>query len=197
MKRRRLTLVLLLFSVTAIIAQESTVSKYSLGAAFGKQKVGIPLVEMLEFPSHTSFLIEATRKYGTPTQESWYQTVSVLTFENTSLGSGYMLQSNIGRGISLGKTLGLYPELGLGLTHRFLPKEVFELSDGKYVPAKDLGSIKPAINLRALIGYNTKSIFMYVSYQLTAEFLYNQDISFLPMNYLHLGVRYSLKPSEK
>ena len=183
--------------MASLIAQENQVARYTLGAGIGRQKLGMPLVKMLDFPSHSSFSFEVTRKYGKPTPNSWYQSIGIYSFSNTSLGSGYLFQSNIGRTISLGKTLGIFPEVGLGVTHRFLPKEVFELNDGVYSPSKDLGSIKPALNFRTLMGYNTQSIFLYVSYQLTLEFLYNLDVPVMPINYLHLGVRYSIKYLEK
>jgi hypothetical protein len=192
-----LTIVIMAFFVIEAGAQEANQSRYAVSASFGRQKVGIPFLKILDFPSHSSFSLEVSRKYGSPHTKSWYQSAGIIGFQNTSLGSGYLIQSNVGKGFPLSKTLGIFPEIGLSITHRFLPKENFVLVDGHYQSGKDFGSIKSGVNLRCLLGYTTQSILLFVSYQLSAELFYNDDLPFIPVNYLQLGIRYNLKSSEK
>lgn len=190
-----LSLLLLIISVAANFAQAD--SRYALSAGFGRQKVGLPLVQLLEFPAHSSLSVEAIRKYGNGDNKSFYQTLNLITFRNSSLGSGYQIQSNLGKEIPLRKTLSICPELGLGISHRFLAKEAFHFVNGSYQLDRDYGSLRPVLNFRTLIGYRTQSILVFVSYQLSAELFYNKDLPLLPVNYLHLGMRYSLKSNGK
>ncbi len=192
-----LSIILLAFFVLNAGAQEVNHSRYTVSAGFGRQKAGIPFLKILDFPSHSSFSLEVSRKYGSPHSKSWYQSIGIIGFENTSLGSGYLIQSNLGKGFPMGKTLGIFPEIGISMTHRFLPKEHFVLVDGHYQPGKDFGTIKPGMNLRCLLGYTTQKIMLFISYQISTELFHNDDLPIIPVNYLQLGLSYNLKSSEK
>lgn len=164
--------------------------RYAVSAGFGRQKVGLPLVDLLGFPPHTSIQVEGSRKYGEAGDRAWYQTLAVMTFDNTSAGSGYLVQSHFGKNIPLGKSLVFRPEAGLALTHRFHPSQGFVFRDGHFVWDKDYGKVRPAIQTRTSLGYQSNRITLLVSWQLSADLFYRSGFPFLPVNYLHLGVMY-------
>lgn len=164
--------------------------RYSVGAGFGRQKVGFPMLELLAFPPHSSFWAEVCRDYTTDSDHPWYQTLGVYTFVNNSAGSGYQLESNIGKKIHLKGSLYLLPEIGFSLVHRFHPKQIFAQDGAQFNQLKDRGIIRPGVNFRCSVAYQTKAVMILLSYQLTTEFFYSESIPVLPVNYLHLGVRY-------
>lgn len=172
-----------------------TQGRYSIGLGIGQQKVGVPLKNLLGFPSHTSFFIEATRKYGEADQNSWYQHLGLTTFDNNSAGSGYLLQTHVGKTIALTKTLVLMPEAGLSLIHRFHPIQVYAYADNQFIASKDYGKIRPAAALRTSIGYQSPDFTLFLSYQFHLELFYAHSFPFIPVNYLHVGMRYHLNAS--
>jgi len=195
MKRFCLAWILLISMLNPANAQSGSNSNYSIGLALGRQKVGLPFYEMLGFPPHSSYFLEISRYYGQQESSSWYQTIGLNIYQNNSAGSGYILQTNTGRNLSIGKSLTLSPEGGIGISHSFHPKEIYELIDGKYVLEKDFGKIRPSANLKILLGYQTQLAMIYASYQVSAEFFYNEDNLILPSNFLQIGIRYHLKSS--
>ncbi|MEA1876806.1 MAG: hypothetical protein U9N86_08065, partial [Bacteroidota bacterium] len=102
-----------------------------------------------------------------------------------------------GRDLLIGKSLNISLEGGIGISHSFHPKEIYELVDGGYTLARDLGKIRPTVNLKILLGYQTQLAMIYASYQVSAELFYNDDSLILPSNFLQLGIRYHLKSSAK
>ncbi len=197
MKRFSLIGVILFSLLNSLIAQSDSSSPYSIGLAFGRQKVGLPFHEMLDFPPHSNYYAEIARHYGQNGSSSWYQTLGLNLFQNTSSGSGYFIQSHIGRDLWINKSILFCPEIGIALSHRFRPKNILELSDGNYASAKDFGLIRPTMNGKLLVGYQTQLALIYASYQINAEFFYNEDSPVFPSNFLQLGFRYHLKSANK
>lgn len=197
MKRFCLIGILLFSILNPANAQSDSNSPFSISVALGRQKVGLPFYELLSFPPHSSYFFEVCRYYGQQGTSSWYQNIGLNIYQNNSAGSGYILQTHTGRDLPIGKSLILSPEGGIGVSHSFHPKEIYELVDGGYTLARDLGKIRPSVNLKILLGYQTQLALIYTSYQVSAEFFYNEDNLILPSNFLQLGIRYHLKSSER
>ncbi|MEA1876807.1 MAG: hypothetical protein U9N86_08070, partial [Bacteroidota bacterium] len=127
---------ILLFSIlNSANAQSASNSPFSISAALGRQQVGLPFHEMLGFPPHSSYFFEISRYYAHQGTSSWYQTMGLNIYQNNSAGSGYVLQTHTGRDLLIGKSLNISLEGGIGISHSFHPKEIYELVDGGYTLA--------------------------------------------------------------
>ena len=168
-------------------------NRYSFSAGFGRQRIGMPFHDLLGFPPHTSLVMEVSRQYGNPDSGAFYQTAGLLTFDNSSAGSGYLLYTHFGGAIPLNKSISLKPEAGASLVHRFHPRPIYSMTQSGPVILRDPGKIKPALDIKTTLAYRTQQFSLFCSYQISAEFLYNESFPFIPINYLHLGASYHLK----
>ncbi len=198
MKARLLICVLSIFLFTQTDnIQAQNLSKYEVYLGLGRQKTDIPLRQVFAFPVHSSYHIGIHRNWFVRTKRTHFQSLDLITFTNTSTGSGYQVQSNYGIQFSLFPSVAFSTEMGAGMVQLFRPKRVFSLVNQQYQEIRDTGVIRPVGNLKLSLSYSLSNFSIFGAYQITGIYKYQTWEGVVPFTYLLMGLQYQPERRKK
>lgn len=163
----------------------------------GNFSVGVPFSKLIVPNYYPCATFGTEFYYRKRPRHSFYQTAKVGTYVCKYSTSSVFLITETGYRLLLPRAFFFDGNVGLGYSHLFRPRSLYQWSGNDYEHVRDLGVPSLMGVFSFSLGYrclkrSQSSIEMFARYGTYLQLFYNPDIPVLPQNSVQLGIRFQI-----